>query len=67
MLSYFDWLPESLVFEFHSYWTVALVNLVLLVIAYPIALIRGRNDKDLRNLTVWTMRVESKNRMATLN
>ena len=55
MLSYFNWLPEFMIFRVHEYWTVALVNLTLLVTAYPIALIRGKNDKDLTNLTVWTM------------
>jgi SSS family solute:Na+ symporter len=52
----FNWLPKFMVLRVHEYWTVALVNAVLLVIAYPVALLRGNCKKDLTNLTVWTMK-----------
>ncbi len=41
MLSFFHWLPENLIFEFHEYWTSALVNITLLVVAYSMGLVRS--------------------------
>ena len=53
MLSYFEWLPKCMIIKFHEYWTAALVNAALVLVAYPIALFRGRNHKDLTGLTIW--------------
>ncbi|MBM82107.1 MAG: sodium:solute symporter [Planctomycetaceae bacterium] len=49
------WLPDSLTAPIHSYWTGILVNLAFLILAGAIAVFRGRNEKDLSGLTVWTM------------
>ena len=54
------WLPEQLSVEVHSYWTGILVNLAFIIIAVIVALICGPNRKDLRGLTVWTMKPEAK-------
>ena len=49
------WLPEAMRLPVHSYWTGILVNLAFLVIAGLIALLGGRNEKNLSGLTVWTL------------
>ncbi|MDF1752162.1 MAG: sodium:solute symporter [Verrucomicrobiales bacterium] len=49
------WLPASITAPVHSYWTGILVNLAFLIIAGLVSCFTGRNSKDLKGLTVWTM------------
>lgn len=49
------WLPERFAIPVHSYWIGIFVNASFLVIAGSVSLFRGRNQKELRGLTVWTM------------
>ena len=48
------WLSEAMTVPIHTYWTGLLVNLAFLILAGGVALFRGRNQKDLSDLTVWT-------------
>lgn len=48
-------LPESWQLGIHSYWIGAVVNLVFIVVAYGISLVRKPPPRDLTGLTVWTM------------
>jgi len=54
------WLPKQISLPIHSYWTGILVNLAFIIIAGIVALVCGRNRKDLSGLTVWTMKPEAK-------
>jgi len=49
------WLPNAVTVPIHSYWTGILVNLAFLVLAGVVAVFRGRNQKELSGLTVWTL------------
>lgn len=53
-------LPESLTAPIHSYWTGILVNLAFLIVAGAVAVLRGRNARNLSGLTVWTLKREAK-------
>jgi SSS family solute:Na+ symporter len=48
------WLPAEWKLGVHSYWVGALVNLVFMVIAYGVSLLRPASARDLSGLTVWT-------------
>ncbi|AQQ69844.1 Na(+)/glucose symporter [Limihaloglobus sulfuriphilus] len=41
MMSFFGWLPAKLTFVFHEYWTAALVNITLVVVACGTSLFRS--------------------------
>jgi SSS family solute:Na+ symporter len=49
------WLPNAVTVPIHSYWTGILVNLAFLILAGVIAIFRGRNQRELSGLTVWTL------------
>lgn len=49
-------LPSSLTLNIHSYWTIAIVNGIFIVLAYVIGLTRANHRKSLKGLTVWTMK-----------
>lgn len=48
-------LPEAWRLGVHSYWVGAVVNVVFMVVAYGISLVRKAPARDLTGLTVWTM------------
>lgn len=49
-------LPESWRIGVHSYWVGAVVNLAFAGLAYLISILRPEGERDLRGLTVWTMK-----------
>jgi solute:Na+ symporter, SSS family len=53
-------LPSYLTLKIHSYWVIALVNGTFIFTAYIIGLLRGKSNKSLEGLTVWTMQRGSK-------
>ncbi len=54
-LGLLGWLPDDWKIGLHSYWVGALVNLLFVVLAYGISLLRRVPPQPLEGLTVWTM------------
>ena len=48
-------LPTSCTIPVHTYWIGALVNLTFITLAYLISLINRKPQKELKNLTIWTL------------
>ncbi len=48
-------LPSFITLKIHSYWVIAVVNGIFIVIAYVMGKTRGKERKSLEGLTVWTM------------
>jgi len=59
-LGLLGFLPAAWSLGVHSYWVGALVNLVFVVLAYGISVLRRQPLQALEGLTVWTLRVRTK-------
>lgn len=59
MLNTLNFLPEALSLKVHSYYISILVNVLFVVCAYGISLVRGRPPQNLQGLTVWTTASQS--------
>lgn len=48
-------LPASLTLKIHSYWVIGFVNGTFILLAYVIGIIRGKGNRPLEGLTIWTI------------
>ncbi len=59
-LDTWDAIPDALSLGVHKYWVGILVNVVFVVLAYGLSLIRRRPAANLEGLTVWTPSTEGR-------
>jgi len=48
------WLPANLIWDLHSYWVGAMVNLMFVCCAFILSILKKRRSQDLKGLTIWT-------------